>query len=253
MEIRLAFAALALAFVWSLEGVAAQTVGIPVAIVPGTAEIQFGQVPGATPIALPHSETFTSADPDCAFGQGTVSVGVVGGYVEVEIDGSAVASVGAGACDVFVIVQTEVEFLVPELGGTVTMARVEATPLVQNLSQPSFAQIAFHSSGGGTTSSYPGVFSANFSQTLEWTLSGLEYVTGLGNLFMPSLIPGDTVQIPVQVVMHLRGEDGQPTIGTVRVRFRYVTTLPEPSAALMLPIGGLACIGLAKLRGPRQL
>ena len=75
-------------------------------------------------------------------------------------------------------------------------------------------------------------------------------VGGNGNLIEP-LIPGDTVRMKVNFSFRFDGRVApeQATIGDARVRFEFLVTLPEPSAALSLPIGALSLLGLASLRG----
>jgi hypothetical protein len=61
------------------------------------------------------------------------------------------------------------------------------------------------------------------------------------------LIPGDTVRFPVQMTVNLG--DGSAFTGTLRMRWEVLVTVPEPSAALSLPIGVLVLAGLASLKG----
>jgi hypothetical protein len=45
----------------------------------------------------------------------------------------------------------------------------------------------------------------------------------------------------------MRGQDDDPAQGVVRTRYEYRVTVPEPSAALSLPIGVLGLAGLAAM------
>ena len=43
--------------------------------------------------------------------------------------------------------------------------------------------------------------------------------------------------------------DGSAFVGTLRMRYEFLTTVPEPSAALAIPIGAAWLAGLAGMKG----
>jgi hypothetical protein len=47
----------------------------------------------------------------------------------------------------------------------------------------------------------------------------------------------------------VRMNDASSFVGTLRLRFEFLVTVPEPSASLGLQIGALTLFGLASLRG----
>ncbi len=68
-----------------------------------------------------------------------------------------------------------------------------------------------------------------------------------------TMFPGDTVRVPVELVIDLQSNSGGDMVGSFSARYEFRTRFPipapEPSAALSLPIGALTLLGLASLRG----
>ena len=64
---------------------------------------------------------------------------------------------------------------------------------------------------------------------------------------MISLIPGDTLHFPINVEAGFGNSSS--FVGTLRMRYEFLTTVPEPSAALSIPIGAAWLAGLAGLKG----
>ena len=117
------------------------------------------------------------------------------------------------------------------------------------------AEIALNAEGTGSSTQVPnGRFSAGFpTQAYRWfppaispVLDDISSATTVTTLF-----PGDTVRIPVRLSVGTLGAPGEPTEGTISVRYEFRTRfpVPEPSAALSLPLGALTLAGLASLRG----
>ena len=66
---------------------------------------------------------------------------------------------------------------------------------------------------------------------------------------LDSWIPGDTLRIPISTHLQFNAKSGSPTVGEIKVRYERKVTVPEPSAALSLPIGGLGLAGQAAMKG----
>lgn len=233
---------LILAIGWSSTAIAAQTFTVPLSVVPGSVLVGISTEPN-TPAAMPFS-VFLQA-PNCS-GAGTFSAEVVNGGLEVAFDGSAFAT--SGACQFTARATMELEFHVPEVGGTATMVRLEAVPITGSFSSISFVQADFVSRDPGSSSSVPGSFSTEgFSSTISWNQSGFGYHGNSTTL--RAWIPGDTVRFPVEVSDFFSANPGLPTQGTVRVRYVFKVTVPEPSASLSLPLGVACLAGMSRVRG----
>ena len=62
---------------------------------------------------------------------------------------------------------------------------------------------------------------------------------------MELLIPGDRLVVDVQAQIEINGL----TNGDLRVRYELRVTVPEPSAALSIPLGAAWLAGLAAMKG----
>jgi hypothetical protein len=237
--------------VWAMPGFAAQTFTVPFTVVPGSVSVKNPQTGLFEPVSMPFSKVIQSNNPNCTFGLGTFSAEMVNGGIEVELEGTAVSN-GVGDCGLSVNARLTVEFDVPELGGTVTMRRIDTTAIEGTFSE---LHTAFGRFGvtDETTSSIPGgKFSSGsgMSGAWKWSASGS---SDESNYTLHPYVPGDTVQSPSQIGLSFAGAvpaNGTATQGTIRIRYEFKTTYaPEPSAALSLPIGVLGLLGLASLRG----
>ncbi len=139
--------------------------------------------------------------------------------------------------------------VIPELGGTVTMVRLNLVPLITNFPVINIATSeGFAISGEGVTTSVEGTWNAQFGKaTWAWNPALPDYPTPPAELQrMIPLIPGDTLRFPFSA--ELRMEDDSSFVGTFRMRYEFLVTVPEPSAALSLPIGVLSLAMLASIK-----
>jgi hypothetical protein len=226
-------------FAWALPGLAAQTFVVPITAVPGSVFINMpdGQFPSQS---LPFSQAFNR--PSCT---GTFSAAIVNNGIEVEFD---VVAPGAG-CSESADFQANIEFVVPELGGTVTMVRVVVIPLTTDFPVIDTVSAEIGQGAPGSTSSVPGPFNVKFETPhWDWSRGQDDYPRMTGNpQNLVALIPGDTVLMPINT--SLRTSDASSYVATIRMRYEFLVTVPEPSAALSLPIGVVTLFGLASLRG----
>ena len=225
-----------LVLAWAMPGLAATTSVVPITVVPGSvASVDHEFLPDSLPFSIA-----IASNPSCS-GTGTFSGELISDGVEVEVSITA----PSGGCRVGEEVQMIVEFEVPELGGTVTMVRVRATPIV---AFPIINEMTGEIIGGAnaSTSSVPGSFQADFtSRKLDFGNAATPTYRGVASLI--ALIPGDTVQIPIKILVDF--QDGSPYVATLRIRYEFLVTVPEPSAALSLPIGAAWLAGLAGMKG----
>lgn len=231
------------AHTWAAPALAADTYRVPVSAVPGSV---LGQVSGIPlPTSLPFSVPLFDIGGGCS-ATGTWTAEIVNGGLEVELDLAANGSGCGGAAGVHLTF----EMVIPELGGTVTMVRLNPLPLVTNFPVIDNARTSTNTAGGdGETSSVEGTFLMEFgSTTWAWHRGAPSYPTPpTERQRMVPLIPGDTVRFPFEASISMN--DSSAFTGTLRMRYEFLVTVPEPSAALSLPIGALTLFGLASLRG----
>jgi len=216
---------------------------VPITAVPGSVFINApdGQFPSQS---LPFSQAFNQPGP-CSR-TGTFSAEIVNDGIEVELD---VVAAGSSACSVSADFNVDIEFVAPELGGTVTMVRVVAPPLTTDFSMIQQVGAGMSQAAPGSTSSVPETFDVRF-EGLNWDWSGGQedyprLPSSPQNL--EALIPGDTVLMPITASLHTN--DASSYVATIRMRYEFLVTVPEPSAALSLPIGVLGLAGLAAMKG----
>ena len=107
----------------------------------------------------------------------------------------------------------------------------------------------FFPQGGlsGRSSSIPGFFDI---QTIRNEIffrpsvpEGFDYSTSPRRL--ETWVPGDTIEIPARIQFSI--PDNSPA--DIRVRYEFLVTVPEPSAALSIPLGAAWLAGLAAMKG----
>jgi hypothetical protein len=231
-------------FAWAMPGFAAQTFTVAITAVPGSVTGTVSGVP--LPTSLPFSAPIINIVGGCSV-TGNFDAAIVNGGLEVELD---ITVTGTSCGSTKEEATLELEMVVPELGGTVTMVRLNTVPLVTNFPVIDIATSrGFAVSGEGVTTSVDGTWHAQFgTATWEWDPAHSEYPTPPLDLQrMIPLIPGDTLRFPFAA--ELRMQDASSFVGTFRMRYEFLVTLPEPSAALSLPIGVVTLFGLASLRG----
>jgi hypothetical protein len=230
-------------FAWAVPGLATQTFTVPVTAVPGSVTGMVSGVP--LPTSLPFSATIINISGGCSV-TGTFDAAIVNDGLEVELD----LTVTGSSCGTKEEVTLELEMVIPELGGTVTMVRLNTVPLTVNF--PVIDRAAargFPRSGDGVTTSVEGTWNAQFGTTnWLWEPGKPDYPTPPPELQrMIPLIPGDTLHFPFAARLDMR--DDSSFSGTFRMRYEFLVTVPEPSAALSLPIGVLGLVGLASMKG----
>ena len=108
--------------VWAVPGLGATTYVVPVTAVPGSVEGTVSSIP--LPTSLPFSAPIIDIG-DCSE-TGTFSAEIVNNGLEVELDLTA----NGAFCRNEQQVGLMLEMIVPELGGTVTMVRLNPVPFV---------------------------------------------------------------------------------------------------------------------------
>ncbi len=97
----------------------------------------------------------------------------------------------------------------------------------------------------------PGVsFAAGIGSRASWSgpASNVVFVPGT-QIGLHAWIPGDTLRIPITTLLQFNATSGSPTVGEIKVRYELKVTVPEPSAALSIPIGAAWLAGLAAMKG----
>lgn len=237
----------------STSALAAQTFKLPVTVVPGSVAFRptgssASQPPVFSPTLLPVSFQVTG-NSTCSSSLVTVDVAVVDGGLEIGIAGSA-AGVGTSTCSLGGDVELDVEVAVPELGGSATAVRL--VPEVSSFSFSSLRRVAVGIApiaGSGSTSSIPGLpfDEPNTAWELVWA-------DGAGPTLTPAIrhfhwVPGDTLRFRVRLSASMLGNNATSTSGSVRSRWEYRATVPEPSLGLSVPIGVLTLAWMASSRG----
>jgi hypothetical protein len=184
----------------------------------------------------------------------TVSAEIVDGALEVDwsgtIESSGVSS--GGVCDVGGRFTFDVVIQVPELGGTVTISRMIAEVVDFSFSNFHRANmVAGFGWGDGLHSSTLGfqeLFPPNISYARWDWYESLVDPSGMYARPFP-LIPGDvlTGQFIVEFTVGANLDNSASGSGRFRPVFR--TFVPEPSAALSIPIGVLGLASLAAIKG----
>lgn len=221
-------------------GFAAQTYTVPVTVVPGS--ITFLNTQGlSAPFSEPFNFVLGDSQGTCTT-SGTVSGQLVSGGIELQLD---VTATGNGPCRADTNGTMEVEVVVPEFPGTVTMVWFERVPLTVNLPPAVGFTFGLVSQNSGSSDSTGGIFFLPYSTAL--LSRSPNQPLNEQNTGMIPLIPGDTVRIPFS--LRLNTADSTAYSGTIRVRYELKVTVPEPTASLSLPIGVLTAFGLASRRG----
>jgi len=196
------------------------------------------------PTSLPFSVPIINTNGSCSM-TGTFVAEIVNGGLEVELDLSVNGTTcwGSGSVDL------ELDMVIPELGGTATMVRLNLVPLVTNF--PVIGSVSGSSSmsgDGAVTSSVDGNFKVQFGDIdWGWYAGSPSYPSLPSAQRMIPLIPGDTLRFPLQATLSM--SDATSFSGTLRMRYEFLVTVPEPSATLSLPIGVLGVAGLAAMKG----
>ncbi len=226
---------------WASSALAAQTYTVPVTVVPGSVQID-----GTPGLSVPFSQPFTIVQGDitgnCTV-SGTLSSQLVNGGLEVELN---VTAIGNGPCRLSLPAQMTLQMEVPEFPGTVTMVRLERTRLIENLPTPVLVDFSLYGSQLASSSSVPDYFRIVDLSALYLRNGGSPTAEPIAASLIP-LIPGDTVEMPI--LLQVRTEDTNAYSGTVRIRYEFKVTVPEPTASLSFPIGALTVFGLASRRG----
>lgn len=210
---------------------AANSFKIPFSIVPGSVQVAVANNPAQTP-DLPFS--VFGINGSC---YGTLSAEVVNGGIEVSFEGTVVPACTAPASFYF-----QVEMVVPELGGTATVVRVDARDNGSSFSTINSAVVQWRPEPLISTS-LSGALASPGELSVSWFPNDLVLYGTVSPL--ASWIPGDTVRMPVTVVFDLT----PTTVGTAKVRYEFLVSVPEPSASLSLPLGMAWLAGLSVLRG----
>jgi hypothetical protein len=242
----------------ALPAIGAETYKVPVTIIPGSAVFQAGgNTPFAgeiIPVSFPVSRSVLGTPGDCIVGQVTVESELVDGGIEIDVNGTAVGP----ACSLGGDIEFDIEIAPPELSGTTTVVRLVPKPVSVSLPDADSFMVSFQPGLGGaaraTTSSLPELTVANpASGSLSWVRSdatGGELPTQpTGSVAPAFLIPGDTLRARVRMTIRMNGTTAHPAIGGFRTRWEYQVTVPEPSAALSLPLGIAWLAGLSMMRG----
>jgi hypothetical protein len=235
--------------VWSMPVVAQQVLKVPYSVVPGSV---LYRAPGEDPVpaTLPFSTLVLAVDTGCANGSGTFTVEEVDGGLEIGFDGLAIP-IGANTCTVNPEIQLEIEVEVPRLGGTSTHVYLQPIDSVFSFTEISSVRARMASLDPASSSvlgpDFP--FSASLSNSSRWVGGGQVFISDPPLSLQPWL-PGDTLQIPVELQIDFNGNETYDTIGELKVRYELRTIYaPEPSAALSLPIGAAWLLGLSAFRG----
>lgn len=217
--------------VWVLPVSAAETFKVPFTIVPGSVQVAVASNPAQSP-DLPFS--VFGINGSCS---GTLAAEMVNGGLEVSYDGSVVPDCRAPAHFYF-----QVELVVPELGGTGTVVRVDARENGSSFSTIDSASVDLRTEDM-TSTSITGPLAGPGSVLVAWFPANLVQYGSRSPL--ASLVPGDTVRMPMTAVFDLN----PTTVGTAKVRHEFLVTVPEPSASLSLPLGMAWLAGLSMTRG----
>lgn len=234
---------------------AATTYKVPFTVVPGSVTFTpTGNVGGTTPIAtaFPVSQQVVAdtTSSGCTVGLVTVEAALVDGALELGIDGYVVGS----GCTLGGRVEFDLELEVPEFGGTTTVARL--VPSLTGSNFVDFEQLRTrYTIGiyGMTTSSIPdypvAVVAQDHSLEASWGPGSPPISFGSSIPIQPMLwVPGDTLRFRPSVDINILGTSRHDAQGSGTIRWEYRVAVPEPSAALTLPVGAMSVALMAAWR-----
>jgi hypothetical protein len=241
---------------WTLPASAAQTFKLPIVVVPGSLTFQgqgdYAPAANPVPVTFPTSRQVVgnTAGGACSAGLVTVDANIVDGGLEASVNGYAT---GPG-CTLGGELVFDVEMPVPEVGGSSTAVRRE--PSVQAFNFLDYADVtATFETEKASSATVPAFgFEGTTATALSWdgTVEPTNPPTSptlSGYIHSMHWIPGDTLRFKVRARILMRGNSGNPAQGNVKVRWEYLVTVPEPAAALSLPIGMAWLAGLSMTRG----
>jgi hypothetical protein len=220
---------------WAIPALTAQTFTVPLSVVTGSVTLSPFAEP-AFPVEMPLSESIQSLGKNCTTTQGTVSAQVIHDGLEIELDGKT-----SSICTMKFTLKLTLELKSPELGVSSTAIRLEAVPIVQTFRSVGAATVVLEprSDASASTSSIPGVFDVAGIRS-ELFVLGTSFHYGTRPNGLETWVPGDTVRIPILIQMVFPDTSS----GTLRVRYRFLVTIPGPAAALGSPSAPRGWLGL---------
>jgi hypothetical protein len=229
---------------------AAETYVVPITIVPGSLTFQpSGDAisGGAIPATLPLGEMVEadSSSPACDFGLLEFTAEIESGRLVVSINGDAVGT----SCLLGGSIAFDAEVVVPELGGTTTTVRL--VPVVERFEFVGFNLVEAEWNRQEVVSATIPEYPVGPAAEVKLVWDGQADDPGLSSqsLLTEPWIPGDTISFRTVVSLTMRGNSISDAQGLVRVRYEYRVTVPEPSAAISLPIGVGALLALSSMKG----
>jgi hypothetical protein len=247
-----------IAVCWALPAFAQlQYVKAPISI--ENARLTHPGEPESVPVAVPVSELIDlTGSSGCVQDFPLLEVEVVQNVLEVTYSGGAISDGGGQLCSAHARLQFDIVLDVPIVTldpASFVYFFAEATGTFTQLRQ---ALIDLQKDGRATSDQLTRGFSVPLRRTRvlwEPPIGSPGDDSASGETSVVSMIPGDAVRIPVELLVDMAGDTDElgDTEGTIAAQFEFRTLFPqpapEPSAALSLPMGALWLAGLAGMRG----
>jgi hypothetical protein len=206
--------------------------------------------PEGTPVAVPVAEVVIPPS-GCASGaSGFVELEVVQDAIELNYD----VTVPDGCSFVAMLnfdVMVEVPVLGTESAAFVYLIAAAGPANFSSLNNGSGIHVNFETLPGGSSAQVEEPFATVFGNRRHlWSDIPTEMSTlGSTPVTVQTMFPGDTVLVPVELVIDATNQTDGSLSTSYEFRTRFPIPAPEPSAALSLPIGALTLAGLSLLKG----
>jgi hypothetical protein len=223
------------------------------------ARLTYPGEPESVPVAVPVSELIdlTGAE-GCIQDFPLLEVEVVQNVLEVTYSGAAISGAAGGIlCDAIARLQFDILLEVPTVSldpASFVYSFGEVNGTFTQLRSASFTFGRDGDTFSQQLSRAVGVPLGSFVVHWEPPIGSPSDDSGFGIAFV-TMLPGDTVRIPVVLVVQMAGDTDElgDTEGTISAQFEWRTLFPQPvpapSSSLSLPIGVGALAGLSMLKG----
>lgn len=238
---------------------AATTITIPITVDPGSARFDANSTNLAetVPASFPINSTFGNAP--CTNETLSVSISQVGDEIEISATGvgDTNPSLPQFSCEFEAIAAFDIDFTAPEFAGTATVVRLvpEVVAYTENVALES-GSVRLYSPTGLFSQTAQTREVATENATMAAVAIDLGQGGGVGATSGSSravaLPPGDAASGQLAVQLSFSTPTGSPLTPamdmSITIRLRVETVVPEPSAAMSLPVGMVTLASLAKLR-----
>jgi hypothetical protein len=206
--------------------------------------------PEGTPVAVPVAEVVIPPSGCPSGASGFIELEVVQDAIELNYD----VTVPDG-CSFVAMLNFDVVLEVPVLGtesaAFVYLIAAAGPANFSILNNSPGIHVTFKALRGGSSAQVEEPFATVFGDRRHrWYDIPTEMSTlGSDPVSVQTMFPGDTVRVPVELVIDATNQTDGSLSTNYEFRTRFPIPAPEPSAALSLPIGVLGLAGLAAMKG----